>query len=94
MPKLEPDDLLAVMDIGAYSNVMASNFNTLRRAPMVMIDEYGEMKMIRRRDRYSEMFAPELDVLKVAEPQQLKKLYNMYRFNVKKLWSGSSKNGQ
>ena len=80
------------MDIGAYSSVMASNFNTLKRAPMILIREDGHVKLIRRRDRYSDMFAPELDVLKMAESNALKKLYNLYRVNVKKLWDGQLKN--
>ena len=73
------------MDCGAYSMVMASNFNTLKRAPMVMIKENGTVKLIRRRDRYSEMFAPELDVLKVGDPNELKKYYNLWRVNMDKL---------
>ncbi len=86
LPEMEADDLLAVMDCGAYSNVMASNFNTLKKAPMVMIKESGRAKLIRRRDRYSEMFAPELNVLKRADPYQLKKFYNLTRTNIDKVW--------
>lgn len=86
LPKLEEHDLLAVMDCGAYSHVMASNFNTLKRASMVMIKEDGSTKLIRRRDRYSEMFAPELDVLKVADPNELKEFYDLHRINIDKLW--------
>jgi hypothetical protein len=86
LPVLGETDLLAIMDTGAYSNVMASNFNTLRRAPIVMVKESGISKLIRRRDRYSEMFAPELDVLKMADPKELKSLYNMYRVNMNRIW--------
>lgn len=93
MPKLEEGDILAIMDCGAYSNVMASNFNTLKKAPMVMIKEDDSLKVIRRRDRYSEMFAPELDVLKMADSKELKKLYDIYRLNIDKLWVGKQKNG-
>lgn len=91
LPKLEMGDLLMVMDIGAYSHVMASNFNNIKRAPMVLIDGEGNLKLIRRRDRYSEMFAPELDVLKVADPNELKKYYDLSRVNLQRLWSGSLK---
>lgn len=90
-PQLEENDLLAIMDCGAYSNVMASNFNTLKRAPMVMIREDGSIKLIRRRDRYSEMFAPELDVLKMADPNELKKFYDISRTNLDKLWGKTKK---
>ncbi|MFH1631268.1 MAG: diaminopimelate decarboxylase [Candidatus Aenigmatarchaeota archaeon] len=93
MPSLVENDILAVMDCGAYSNAMSSNFNNLKRAPMIMIKESGSIKLIRRRDRYSEMFAPELDVLKVADPNELKKFYNMFRVNMNNVWKGSSKNG-
>lgn len=87
LPNLVAGDILAIMDCGAYSNVMASNFNNLKRPPMIMIKEAGKtIKLVRRRDRYSEMFAPELDVLKVAGPKELKDLYNMYRVNINKIW--------
>jgi diaminopimelate decarboxylase len=86
LPRTEVNDLLAVMDCGAYSNTMASNFNSLKRAPMVMIKQNGSVKLVRRRDRYSDMFAPELDVLKVADPQELKRYYNLLRVNMDKLW--------
>ncbi len=81
MPRLQEGDLLAVMDCGAYSIAMASNFNNLKRPPIIMVRENGELKLVRRRDRYSEMFAPELDVLKIAEPNELKNLYNLLRGN-------------
>ncbi|MDO8427634.1 MAG: hypothetical protein Q7S92_00295 [Candidatus Diapherotrites archaeon] len=90
LPKLEAGDLIAVMDTGCYSNVLASNFNTLKRAPMVLVSENGTTKLIRRRDQYSDMFAPELDVVKVAEPSELKKYYALTRSSIKKLWEGSN----
>ena len=93
LPTMKENDLLAIMDCGAYSNVMASNFNTLKRPPMILVREDGSTKLIRRRDRYSEMFSPELDVLKIAAPSELKALYNLYRVNLKKMW-GISKNGK
>ncbi len=89
MPKLRAGDLLAVMDVGAYAQVMACNFNTIKRASMIMIYPDGTTKLIRRRDRYSEMFAPELDVLKVAGPNELEKYHNLYRVNIDKVWRGS-----
>lgn len=79
LPALKEGDLLAVMDCGAYSNVIASNFNTLKRPPMIMIKEDGSLKIIRRRDRYSEMFANELEVVKTDNTHQLKNIYNLIR---------------
>ncbi len=86
MPKLRAGDLLAVMDVGAYAQVMASNFNTIKRAPMIMIAPDGAMRLIRRRDRYSEMFAPELDVLKIAGSNELETYNNLYRVNIDRIW--------
>jgi hypothetical protein len=74
------------MDVGAYAQVLANNFNTIKRASMIMISPDGSTKLIRRRDRYSEMFAPELDVLKLAGPNELEKYNNLYRVNVDQIW--------
>jgi diaminopimelate decarboxylase len=90
MPRLHVGDMIALMDCGAYSYVMASNFNNLKRPPMISIKPDGTTKMIRRRDRYSEMFAPELDILKSADPQELKKLYNLSRVPLHKVWETST----
>lgn len=86
LPKIEEGDLLTIMDCGAYSVVFASNFNSLKRVPVILVKETGEAKLIRRRDRYAEMFAPELDVLKVADPNELKYFYNLHRINFEKIW--------
>lgn len=96
MPPLESGDILAVMDVGAYAQVMASNFNTIKRPSVVMIEEDGRVRQVRRRDRFSEMFAPELDVLKLADPDELERYHNIYRVNVDKIWKGSKnrKNGK
>ncbi len=88
MPKLRAGDLLAVMDVGGYAQVLANNFNTIRRAAMVMMAPDGESRLIRRRDRYSEMFAPVLDVLKMAGPNELENYNNIYRVNIDEIWKG------
>jgi diaminopimelate decarboxylase len=85
MPKLEAGDLLAAMDVGAYASVMSSNFNTIKRASMVIVSPDGTTKLVRRRERFSEMFAPELDVLKVAAPNELEDYNNLYRVNVDRM---------
>ncbi len=90
-PKLQAGDLLAVTDCGAYSSVMGSNFNSQKRPPTIMISQDGKTRLIRRGDRFSEMFAPELDVLKIAGPKELKKLYDLSRLNVDKLWGDKEK---
>ena len=58
---------------------------------MVLIHENGTLKQIRRRDRYSEMFAPELDVLKMADPNEMEYYNNLYRVNIDKIWKGQGK---
>jgi hypothetical protein len=58
---------------------------------MIMLYSDGFAKTIRRRDRYSEMFAPELDVLKIAAPDELEKYHNMYRVNIDKIWKDKQK---
>ena len=94
MPKLRAGDLVAAMDVGAYAQVMSSNFNTIRRPSNIMIFSDGSTKTIRRRDRYSEMFAPELDVLKMAGPDELEKYHNLYRVNIDKIWKGKQRKNQ
>lgn len=91
MPKLRAGDLVAAMDVGGYAQVMANNFNTIRRAAVVLAHSDGTFRLIRRRDRFSEMFAPELDVLKMAAPDELEKYHNLYRVNIDKIWRGKRK---
>lgn len=81
MPKLEKGDLLVVMDCGAYSFVMGSNFNNLKLAPIIKINKDGKTELIRRRDRYTEIFGPELDVLKLAGQNEMKRFYDLLRKN-------------
>lgn len=95
MPKLEAGDFVTIMDVGAYAHVMASNFNTIRKPAMIMIYTDGTTRMIKRRDRFSEMFAPELDVLKMADPNELEHYHNLYRVNIDRIWKdtqGKQKN--
>lgn len=88
LPKMRVNDIVAIMDVGGYAQVLSNNFNTIKRASMVMVREDGTIKMIRRRDRFSEMFAPELDVLKMAGPNELEKYNNLYRVNIDDIWRG------
>ncbi len=84
MPKLEKGKLLVVMDCGAYSFSLGSNFNNLKLPPIIKIDKDGKTKLIRRRDRYTEIFGPELDVLKVAGKNEMKRFYDLLRKNYQK----------
>jgi diaminopimelate decarboxylase len=58
LPPLEPGDLLAVRDVGAYGAVMASNYNRRLFAPEVMVSGDG-WKIIRRRQTMDDLLALE-----------------------------------
>jgi len=58
-PELQNDDIIAIMDTGAYSNVVTSNFNTIPKAPILIINNQ-KVTIARRREKYYEMFMPEL----------------------------------
>lgn len=55
---VQPGDLLAVMQAGAYGLTMASNYNTRGRAAEVMVDG-DRMHLIRRRENPADLFALE-----------------------------------
>jgi diaminopimelate decarboxylase len=58
MPDLCVDDLVAVLDTGAYGAVMASNYNRRLLAPEVLVDE-GGWTLIRRRQTLEDVLALE-----------------------------------
>jgi len=55
---LDVDDLVAVLDAGAYGAVMASNYNRRLLAPEVLVDE-GQWRIIRRRQTLDDLLALE-----------------------------------
>jgi diaminopimelate decarboxylase len=58
LPRVEADDLLAVMSAGAYGFVMASNYNTRPRPAEVLVDGTG-YTIVRRRETYEDLVAGE-----------------------------------
>jgi len=58
LPPLEVDDLVAVLDTGAYGAVMASNYNRRPLAPEVLVDQ-GSWATIRRRQTIDDLLALE-----------------------------------
>ncbi len=58
LPTLHVDDLLAVLDTGAYGAVMASNYNRRMLAPEVLVDQ-GQWRVIRRRQTVDDVLALE-----------------------------------
>jgi diaminopimelate decarboxylase len=61
LPALVAGELVGVFSAGAYGLSMASNYNTRRRPAEVLVSG-GEVRVIRRRERYAELWAAELDV--------------------------------
>jgi diaminopimelate decarboxylase len=59
LPETEEGDLLAILDAGAYGLSLSSNYNTRLRPAEVLI-EGSQPRLIRRRETYEELFAPEM----------------------------------
>lgn len=54
LPKAETGDILAVMSTGAYNYSMASNYNRLRRPPVVLAKD-GKSRLIVKRETYEDI---------------------------------------
>ncbi len=59
LPKVKPGDLVALLDAGAYGMSQASNYNTRPRPAELLVDG-GEARLIRRRETWKDLFAPEV----------------------------------
>jgi diaminopimelate decarboxylase len=59
MKPVEPGDLLAILDAGAYGMVQSSNYNTRPRPAEVLLHG-AEATLIRRRETIADLLAPEL----------------------------------
>jgi diaminopimelate decarboxylase len=59
LPSLRENDLLAILDVGAYGFTMSSNYNGQPRPAVVLVD-HGREEMIRRRETYEEMISGEI----------------------------------
>ncbi len=57
LPKAEDNDLICVLDAGAYGYSMCSSYNTRLRPAEVMVCSDGSVKLIRRRETFEDMFA-------------------------------------
>jgi diaminopimelate decarboxylase len=58
LPPLEVQDLVAILDAGAYGSVMASNYNRHLLPPEVLVDG-GQWKIVRRRQTMEDVLALE-----------------------------------
>ncbi len=56
---VEPGDLVALLDAGAYGMAQSSNYNTRARAAEVLV-ESGKARQIRRRETMADLLAPEM----------------------------------
>jgi diaminopimelate decarboxylase len=59
LPPVEPGDLVALLDAGAYGMVQSSNYNTRPRAAEVLVTG-AKAKLIRRRETMADLLAPEV----------------------------------
>jgi diaminopimelate decarboxylase len=59
LPPLEPGDLIAVLDAGAYGMAQSSNYNTRLRPAEVLV-EGSKARLIRRRETIADLLAPEI----------------------------------
>jgi len=58
---VEPGDLVALLDAGAYGMAQSSNYNTRPRAAEVLL-EGGKARLIRRRETVADLLAPEMGI--------------------------------
>jgi len=58
IPPVQRGDLMAVFTAGAYGFTMSSNYNSRPRAPEILVDG-SRFKIIRRRESYEDLVAPE-----------------------------------
>jgi diaminopimelate decarboxylase len=56
---LEPGDLVAILDAGAYGMSESSNYNTRLRPAEVLV-EGAKARLIRRRETMADLLAPEI----------------------------------
>jgi diaminopimelate decarboxylase len=56
---VEPGDLLAILDAGAYGMAESSNYNT-RPRPAELLVEGAKARLIRRRETMADLFSPEI----------------------------------
>ena len=59
LPPMERGELLCTYSAGAYGTAMSSNYNSRPRGAEVMVDG-SSYKLIRRRETYQDLIAPEL----------------------------------
>ncbi len=61
LPRPEAGDLLAIRDAGAYGYAMASNYNSIGRAPQLWLEEDGSVEAMSRRETIEDLLKAETD---------------------------------
>ena len=59
LPPVEPGDLLAILDAGAYGMSLSSNYNTRGRAAEVLVDG-KKTRLVRRRETFEDIIRNEI----------------------------------
>jgi diaminopimelate decarboxylase len=65
LPAVGPGDLLAVLDVGGYAEVLSSQFNLLPRPATVLVDG-DTCEVIRRRETIDDLFATQVVPARLA----------------------------
>ncbi len=60
LPVIEEKDIICVTDAGAYGYSMASNYNNRLRPAEILINKDGSVRLIRRRDNFTDLFREEI----------------------------------
>ena len=60
LPEMQRGDMVAVLTTGAYNYSMASNYNRLPRAPIVMLRGGNESYVAVRRETFADLCANDL----------------------------------
>jgi len=61
LPVIEPGNLLAIRDAGAYGYSMSSNYNSIGKAPQVWVEEDGAVHLISRRETVEDLLKAETE---------------------------------
>ena len=59
LPKVQPNDIIAIPASGAYAPSMASTYNMNGKPPIVMVDN-GNTRLIRRRESFEDMMSQDI----------------------------------
>ena len=63
LPALQEEDIIAVLDAGAYGYSMSSQYNHRPRPAEILIQNDGSVRQIRRRDTFNDMLQNMLGVM-------------------------------